>query len=80
MTLPGFTAVASLYMTSNNPYRLASNQAVIGFGEAVIPQAGQPPDCIPGCICFSPVDCPCCSVYPFQTSLPNALRLGRIPF
>jgi hypothetical protein len=77
MTMPGFTAEASLYKTSNNHYRLASNLAVAGSGDGVTPQAGQP-DCNPGCICFSPFDCPCCSVFPFPIDLPNALRLSRI--
>jgi len=77
MKMPGFTAEASLYKSSNNHHRLVSNQAVGGPIQAIIPQAGED-DCIPGCICFSPIDCPCCSVFPFPIDLPNAFRPRRI--
>lgn len=68
MRMPGFTAEASLYKTSMN-YKLAASWAVGACGQAVIPQLRiiriPDKDCIPGCICVSPINCPCCDIIDF---------------
>jgi hypothetical protein len=61
MNIPGFTAEASL-AKSVERYALVPVRATSAFGGALIPQLRrleQP--CIPGCICVSPIDCPCCN-------------------
>jgi hypothetical protein len=63
MSAPGFTASIALYKTSGR-YRVAAGRVSGLYAEQVHPQlyvrrngAGE---CIPGCICVSPIGCPCC--------------------
>lgn len=68
MTIPRFDAEASLYKTSGH-YRLATGRFSGLYAEQVRPQFFYPRRggdwCIPGCICVSPIGCPCCdSLFP----------------
>ena len=58
--IPGFTGEASLYI-SETQYNMAAR----GRSRAnanLLPQLIRRPEdeCIPGCICVSPINCPCC--------------------
>lgn len=61
MTLPGFTAEASLYKASKH-YQLVAGGVDRTAGRAVIPQLIK----CQTCICASPFDCPCedCVIIP----------------
>ena len=65
MNLPGFTAEAALGRASNY-YGSASNSAGGGSVTAQLRPIRNPfkPNCIPGCICVSPINCPCCTDFP----------------
>ena len=64
MNMPGFTAEASLYAVRTK-YRMASAGFFAANGN-IQPQLRRTPgDCIPGCICVSPIDCPCCDSWPW---------------
>jgi hypothetical protein len=66
--LPGFTADQSVYQ-SQNQYRAGAVQAATA---GIRPQLRRWPaeDCIPGCICVSPFDCPCCDSLPWPLPWP----------
>ena len=60
VNMPGFTAEASL--AENGGYYEAASKG--STKQTVIAQlARRRPelDCIPGCICVSPINCPCCT-------------------
>jgi hypothetical protein len=58
--LPGFTADDAVY-ASRTTYNAASLRAATHSD--LLPQLRRWPkdDCIPGCICVSPINCPCCN-------------------
>jgi hypothetical protein len=60
MSMPGFAAEASLG-PQTRMYRMSADIQAAERG--VVPQiVWMPGDaCIPNCVCFSPVNCPCCS-------------------
>ena len=60
MNIPGFTAEHSLYRHRRH-YRMAAT-ALSADRSGILPQLRRrtPDDCIPGCICVSPINCPCC--------------------
>jgi len=69
INIPGFTADASLYSGSTYSIRVAARFATTG---EVRPQLRrEPEDCIPGCVCVSPIDCPCCDVVGRPRSRPE---------
>ena len=62
--LPGFTASAALGR-SRQTYKGGGTPSAQGGGrrfsvqvQAAFPSSGR--DCIPGCLCVTPVGCPCC--------------------
>lgn len=58
--MPGFTAEASLY-TSGTQYNMNATRFKKA-GADIRPQLRPWPKdwCIPGCVCVSPINCPCC--------------------
>jgi hypothetical protein len=63
--IPGYTAETSIY-SSAMQYRVGPKEAPTP--SVLQPQLRRRPkdDCIPGCICVSPINCPCCdSWWPF---------------
>jgi hypothetical protein len=65
MTSPGFTAEHSLYR-SRTQYKVAVTNYLAGKAD-IRPQILRWPrdGCIPGCICVSPINCPCCQSWPW---------------
>jgi hypothetical protein len=63
--IPGFTAETSIYSSANH-YSISSAGVAT---PSILPQLRKFPgggDCIPGCICVSPINCPCCdTLWPF---------------
>ncbi len=61
--MPGYTAEDSLYESSEG-YRSATCKNLVANAAGVKPQlrplgtGGK--SCIPGCLCFTSKDCPCC--------------------
>ncbi len=74
MNIPEFTAEASL-VKSGRRYAFVPGRAIGAFG-LVIPQlprlSGTKKPCIRGCVCVSPIGCPCCDSldlpFPFPTT------------
>ena len=65
MPLPGFTAEKSIWMAKTT-YTMGKAD-FSALGDNILPQLRWPsPEgtCIPGCICVSPIDCPCCYSFP----------------
>jgi len=63
--VPGFNAEASVH-GSTQRYTQAPETARIALRSLVVAQMlfRRPlGDCIPGCICVSPINCPCCEVW-----------------
>jgi hypothetical protein len=60
MKLPKFTATASLYKRSSNYESILSRKLEVNETNVIPQMRIRNPDCIPGCICFSPTNCPCC--------------------
>jgi hypothetical protein len=72
MTALGFTADVTLYKASGR-YRVTVGPASGFYAEQVRPQLSirrnGADGCIPGCICVSPIGCPCCdSLFPTPIS------------
>ena len=65
MNIPGFTAEDSLYM-SRRQYNMTGTKSLAAKAD-IRPQIRRRPseDCIPGCICVSPINCPCCKSLPW---------------
>jgi len=65
MTIPGFAAEAALVGVRRR--YVANASGITGAGARVRPQLVRRPndDCIPGCICVSPINCPCCNSFPW---------------
>jgi len=66
MKMPGFTAEGSLGRPAMT-YTMGTTD-ISAIGDNILPQLRwQWPEgsCIPGCICVSPIDCPCCVSFPF---------------
>jgi hypothetical protein len=59
--IPGFTAEDSLYI-GRTQYSTTTFR-FLGAEADIRPQIRRWPmdDCIPGCVCASPINCPCCS-------------------
>ncbi len=58
--LPGFTAEDSLY-ASRQHYTMIVTRNVPTEAHIRLQLRRPPKDrCIPGCVCVSPIDCPCC--------------------
>ena len=59
--IPGFTAEDSLYI-GRTQYSTTTFR-FLGAKADIRPQIRRWPmdDCIPGCVCVSPINCPCCS-------------------
>ena len=73
MHMPGFTAEDALYQ-SRRQYHMTATQ----FGAAkadMRPQIRLWPleDCIPGCVCVSPIGCPCCKSWPWPQPMDEAI-------
>jgi len=69
--LPGFTAEDALYVSAK-AYNAAGLRAAAPSG--LQPQLRRRPpndDCIPGCVCVSPINCPCCSSMPWPWPWPG---------
>jgi len=58
--IPGFTAEDSLYIGSTQ--YSTTTYRFLGAKAEIQPQIRRRPTdgCIPGCICVSPINCPCC--------------------
>jgi len=65
MMIPGFTAETAL-LSARHRY-VANAAGSTGADARVSPQLVRRPkdDCIPGCICVSPINCPCCNSMPW---------------
>jgi len=62
--IPGYTAETSVY-SSANQYWMGPTAAPTASIQPQIRKFPGGGDCIPGCICFSPINCPCCSMWPY---------------
>ncbi len=67
VNIPGFTAEDSLYI-SRTQYHMTATR-FLGAKVDIQPQIRWRPtdDCIPGCVCVSPINCPCCDSWPWPT-------------
>ena len=70
MNMPGFTAENSLYR-SRKQYSVTATKFLSSTAD-IRPQIRRwpPEDCIPGCICVSPINCPCCNSWPWPKDVP----------
>ncbi len=83
--IPRFTAESSL-VKSGGRYAFVTGRAAGTFGRAIpqlqwLGEIKKP--CIPGCICVSPIGCPCCDSlgWPWPIVLKDLVLLGlRFPF
>ncbi len=65
MRMPGFTAEASVYISRTRYNMTATKFFAVRAGIRPQIRPWPPEDCIPGCICVSPINCPCCkSIWP----------------
>src|SRR5262245_15177054 len=77
-TMPRFTAEASLYI-SRKLYAVTAIK-FLATKPDIQPQVRRwpPGDCDPGCVCFSPINCPCCkSLWPLPWPEPNDEHIFR---
>ena len=68
MNIPGFSAEDSLYK-SRTQYNMTATK-ILAAKAGIRPQIRPRPKdwCIPGCICVSPINCPCCTWWPWPSS------------
>jgi hypothetical protein len=77
MSMPAFTAEASLYK-SRTQYNMSVSRFLAAKADIQPQLRLRPPkDCIPGCVCVSPINCPCCKSWPWPQPMDEAIFFRR---
>jgi hypothetical protein len=64
--IPGYTAEVSIYSSANQYWVGPAGTSTPSMLQPQLRKLPGGGDCIPGCICVSPINCPCCdSVWPY---------------
>jgi hypothetical protein len=73
MNMLGFTAENSLYR-SRKQYSVTATKFLADKAD-IRPQLrwSPPKDCIPNCVCVSPINCPCCKSWPWPWPMDEAI-------